>query len=193
MFMATHLVGFGGLSGDGVWQNTTSATLSGGDIGASWQNYNIVQFIDQASLTVTGGTKIRLTLQAPAANNWGIDTMYIGQAAGGYSATSPAFAGSPTQVLFSGGATFLLATGAGDLVSDEITLAMPAANGICIAWHVQNTAGRGNIAAHATLPTNWKTSHKLGADDASTVAKSGYTDFTATAHAFGVKLVEVFA
>jgi hypothetical protein len=176
MFMATHLVGFGGLSGDGVWQNTTSATLSGGDIGASWQNYNIV-----------------LTLQAPAANNWGIDTMYIGQAAGGYSATSPAFAGSPTQVLFSGGATFLLATGAGDLVSDEITLAMPAANGICIAWHVQNTAGRGNIAAHATLPTNWKTSHKLGADDAATVAKSGYTDFTATAHAFGIKLVEVFA
>jgi hypothetical protein len=196
MLMVNQLIGFGGYQSDtGAWQNTTSAVLSGGDLGASWQNYNIVVFIDQASLLVTGGTKVRLTLQAPGANAWGIDTMYIGQAAAGYSATSPAFAATPVQVLFNtGSATFVLASGAGDLLSDEVTIAIPAANGLCLAWHTQNTAGRGNIAAHATLPANWKTSHKgPGADDAATVAKSGYTDFTGTAHAYGVKLIEVFA
>jgi hypothetical protein len=175
------------------WQTVATATLADGDIGASWINFTHRVFVDQASLLVTGGTAVRLTIQAPAANNFGVSAMYIGQASAGYTDSAPAFASTPTQLLFSGSASFVLASGAADLVSDVALMSIPAANGLAISYFVTNTAGLGNIAASAATPANWKTTRLNGSNDAATVAASGYTSFTASVHAFAVKKIEVLA
>ena len=171
----------------GSWQTTTSTSLTANSGG--WGNYTLRMFIPQASLLVTGGSQVRITLTAASSVNLVINDCYFGQASGSYSATSPAFAGTPTQVLFSGAAGTTVTAGT-SAVSDGVSGSIPAANGICIACNINNLQVR---ATAASTPANFQFSYKAGATDSATVAASGYTSQTGT-NGFGIfNLVEVFA
>ena len=189
-FILTPYIGFGAGSLT-TWQQVATDALTNGD-SPNWNNYTIVWFYPQASLTVTGGEAIRLTIKAPSATGCTIDKCYIGQADAAYSATSPSFAGTPTQVLFSGSASLSTGTGGATTLSDQATFSIPASNGLIIAVHT--TASVWSVPSSAgNSPANWKFSYKSGVDEASTVSKSGYTDFTAT-HGTGlINKIEVLA
>lgn len=187
MLASNHLIGFGAASDAGVW--TSVFSNSPGTDNAGYISYTVVQFIPQASISATGGTQVRLTLKNPASVGHVIGAMYIGQASAGYTATSPAFAATPTQITFAGGASgYTVGAGAGDTLSDAVSFVMPSSNGLAIAWQYSATASTLVTSASGT-PSGGKVSYK-NASDASTVAKSGYTDFSASAGGGNVKLVE---
>ena len=173
----------------GTWQTTDTITLN--TDGNGYNGYTVRVFVPQTSLSVTGGSQVRVTLQCPATVGGNIGAMYIGQASGSYSATSPAFAGTPTQIKFGGSGTLTLAAAGADVVSDAAIVAIPASNGLLIAMYISGPSGA-HIASHATLPAAGQTSYVSG-NDAATVAASGYTDNTSTFKANIVKKIEVFA
>lgn len=178
-------VGF--LKTSGTW-TTVSTNSSLASDQASWASFTIVIFIPQASISASGGTQTRLTLTAPTSGNTPITAMYVGQADAAYSGTAPAFAATPTQLLFTGSASVTLTGGTGDTVSDAASFVMPSSQGLAVAWQHSAAASSLRIAT-ANNPANWKMSYKAGAD-AATVAKSGYIDYTATDGTCTVHIVE---
>lgn len=187
MLASNHLIGFGAAEAAGVWTSIASNALGASDQ-AGWSNVTKVQFIPQSSLAATGGTQVRLTLKCPASVGSAITAMYIGQASASYSATSPAFASTPVQILVGGSGTITLSAGGSDVLTDVASFVMPSANGLCVSWQVTSSSNFSN-SGNAS-PTGWKISYKSTASDANTVAKSGYTDYTAQTLGEVVKLVE---
>lgn len=176
------------MSGAATWQTVVNNASLNADQ-ASWASFTINMFIPQASLLVTGGSSVRVTCFAPTVGNQLINKMYIGQASAGYTTTSPAFSGTPTQIFFGGGfAALSMVAGGGDSLSDAVSFVMPSSNGICIAWEHSATATSVRTSP-AGSPTNWKWSYKSGTD-AATVAKSLYTDYSATNGSATIHLVE---
>jgi hypothetical protein len=189
MFMATHLVGFGGFDAGGTRQTVLSNTLSDNTT-HTWSGYTARMFIPQASLGVTGGTQVWLSLKANSSDAISIASMYVQRAAAGYSATSPAFDATPVQVLFSGVASVTVSANT-TTISDAATLAIPTSQGLLISFHISD-------ATNIRFPTNTTTpaaaimSYK-NASDAATVAASGYTDFSGTTKIGLISLIEVLA
>jgi len=171
-----------------IWRDAYTATLNH-DNGGGWNGYTLRGFIPQADLTQTGGTKIRLTLQAKASGNTRIAKMYVGPASASYSATSPAFASTPTQILFSTAAATTISGGAADLVTDEAVMSLPVSDGLIYTMYIDQAGV--DFREHQTLPSGGKVSYKAG-DDGATVSASGYTDYTFNTHSFTVKKIEVY-
>jgi hypothetical protein len=177
------------MSAGATWQTVNTATLNA-DIGSGWNGFTVAGFIAQADLAVTGGSQVRITVQCPASVGTALASLYVGQAHASWSETSPQFAATPTQIPFNTGSSSVsLAAGGADKLSDEVAGSIPAANGLAYAFFI---SGNDHIFGHATLPTGGKIGFK-NASDAATVGKSGYTSYTATAHAFLIKKIEVFA
>jgi hypothetical protein len=142
----------------------------------------IRMLIPQNVLPQSGGNRIRLTFQ-PYISTGGygcsISDMRIGQAAPGWSRTSPAFAGTPVQVTVNGRTAWdLFALGPPSITSDPINLPMPTSGGLCISAYIDSTPlPTGYMAGGQYQPVGGGTCYK-GGNDAATVAASGYTAST---------------
>lgn len=172
------------------WQQTAVAALADGDLGGDWSTYNIRQFIDQASISITGGSKIRITFKAAAGGAFNTSKVYCGQASATWSTSAPNYASAPTEVKFGGASGFSLAAAAADLVSDDILISAPTSNGLCVSW---KGAGVMFMPGGSTTPTNWQKSDFFGADQSGNTTVTGtWPSSGSTAHVSGVKKVEVF-
>lgn len=173
-------------SSGGTWTNIASNSLSAGDT-TGWANSTHVQYIPQASLAATGGTQVRITLKPPAATGSTITGIYIGQCSASFSATSPAFAATPVQILYGGSGSKTLTAGGANQLSDAASFVMPSSNGLCIAWQFTTSSNMPYSAVGS--PSGWGISYKSGAD-AATVAKVSYTNYAAFNGSWLVTLVE---
>lgn len=171
-----------------VWQQSAAFTINAnGPNNAAPAGTRI--FVPQSLLTITGGTKVRLTLNAAVPFAGGevalnLDEVYFGQAAAGATSAAPSFAGTPTQVKFGGGNTCSVPLSQ-TIVTDEILVGLPTANGIILsAWSNRNYTVRHFAQASSFY------SVKAGPSEASNVTVSGWSLFT---NAIGmISKIEVF-
>lgn len=171
-----------------VWQNSynTAVGTAGPNVAAP-ANFRV--FVPQAGLLVTGGTKVRLTLTAAVAFAGGeqplnLDKVYFGQAAAGATNAAPSFAATPIQVFFGGGPTCSVALG-GSIVTDELIMSLPAAQGVILSgWSNRNYSLRHVANAAAYYST------KAGPDEAASVVVTGFSVNTAAVAV--ISKIEVF-
>jgi hypothetical protein len=138
---------------------------------------NFRALFPQSFLTITGGSKVRLTLTAGVAFAGGeqplqLDEVWFGQASASYTGSSPNFASTPQQVKFAGSAACTVALG-GTIVTDDIIMSLPVANGVLLSgWSNRNYTVRGIANASAS----W--SAKAGASEAGLVTVTAWSFFS---------------
>ena len=138
---------------------------------------NFRALFPQSFLTITGGSKVRLTLTAGVAFAGGeqplqLDEVWFGQASASYTNAAPSFASTPIQVFFGGSPACTVAL-SGTIVTDEIIMSLPVANGVLLSgWSNRNYTLRGVANASAA----W--SAKAGASEAGLVTVSGWSFFS---------------
>ena len=151
-------------------------------------------FVPQSLLTITGGSKVRLTLMAGVPFAGGeraltIGECFLGQAAAVVTAAAPSYASTPNQVFFGGNPNCVIPISS-TLVTDDINIGLPTVNGLILGFSLTDTSGSTirYAAQAASLFTN-----KAGTQtDAATVIASGYSVFIGGGNLGTVTKIEVF-
>jgi len=164
-----------------TWATAASTT---GDADTAAANYTIRQIITSGALSNTGKHFVRVSFEASSADVFAITKAYIGLAADSGDAYD--FAATPTQLLFSGAATFEIAAGQ-TKVSDAAGFYSVAGKNIIVSFHIANDAAKDNVRVDSSI-AGWSWYSILG-DDAATVNTTGYGAENAN-KAFGVMKVE---
>lgn len=160
-----------------VWQQSAAFAFSNNLTNVA-PPANFRALFPQSFLTITGGSKVRLTLTAGVAFAGGeaalqLDEVYFGQASASWSGTNPSFASTPQQVKFGGSGACTVALG-GTIVTDEIIMSLPVANGVLLSgWSNRSYTLRGVANAAASFGV------KAGASESSVVTVgAGWAQFT---------------
>lgn len=177
--------GFAKSSG-GAWLPSASVALNANN-SAGWSGYTILTVIASAQVSNTGGSKIRVTVDAPSASTYVVGAAYIGLAATSGDPYDFESSPGPVQLTWGGSATPTFSAGSVNL-SDEIVFSIPASRGLVFAMYSASSSTVRVIAA----ATGYSSYFKSG-NDASTVNRSGYTDYTSIFGAAGVSKVESLA
>lgn len=157
----------------------TSSTWVANVNSSGWSGLTLRQIIPTSALLA--GSRIRLTVRSGTAGDANIGAMYIGAQGGG---DAYDFAGTPTQVLFSG-ASGVVVPQLSEVVSDQVVFAVSGSSPLVIATYFNSTT---YIGARAAI-TGWSGYYKSG-NDTTTVDATGYLATANQAHMF-VK-IEVF-
>lgn len=147
-----------------------SATLSSDSDG--WDGFTGVERIQASAMTLPGGTitKIRVRCKASTAEAFTVTNMYVGHRAS--SGDPYDFSATPTQILFGGSASKVVAAGTTEL-SDWITFSYNKTNDLLISFYCAG-GGSSDAPSYATGLTGTADYEKT-ANDAATVNKSGYS------------------
>jgi hypothetical protein len=171
----------------GTWQDAFGPYTGNETSDSGWNGYTFRGIIPTAYVAVSG-TKIRVTVKNTTSNSVTIGRLYIGEKAAAGDAYD--FASTPTQILFSGGASVSLTGNYETKVSDEITFSLDASKSYIYAF--DNISGDGEIWLKDDMPSSTFASFYTNANDASTVNASGYTTYTTSA-LFLVSRIEAFS
>lgn len=174
------LLGGGGLS----LQNAVSPLTLTADR-ASWGTSPITirQIIANTNIIKTGSGGVKVTFEAAAAMALAPLAVYIGEQSG----SGQAFVSTPVQLLFGGSGTPTISAGA-SLTSDTAAFTITGSAGLIVAMTISQTTIREKTGA----TTGYQLWYKAGSD-ASTVAATGYTDFSGTAAVSSFKALQIFA
>jgi len=133
-----------------------------------WNGYTLRQIFYSAGISNTGGTKIRVTINAGHNEGVYIAKCYIGKAAA--SGHEYDFAAAPTQVTWDSGNAYISISANDSEVSDEITFELESGEDYIIAMYFNSS----NDSLEANVvDSNFSAYYKSG-DDVATVDASGY-------------------
>ena len=198
MFQSNQLIGFGAGEG-GTWQTAYTKSIAG--TGAqSFNTENMRMQLIGADFSISGGSKMRLTLSSHASNTHLITTAWLQQSVTpGYSSSAPSYSTTPLQIscsVLNGGSPtgpWTLTAAGGPWVTDEIPIGITAgmvANGLTIAFKLNNG---GNLQVPASTSGNGTTtSYKTVADEGGTTTVSSYSASSDGYKSIFVSKVELF-
>ena len=166
---------------DGVNFNVSLPTSIGGNNG-----YTYVVKITAAGLTLPSGSisRMRFTFQGGTPEGYIVTNAYIGHRAGSGDAYD--FATTPTQILFSGGASGNTGVNT-TITSDWVNFAYDKTSDLVIAFYGGGGTGADTFKYGDSI-TGVQSYYKL-ANEAATVNKTGYTS-AAAGRSFAVTEIE---
>lgn len=161
----------------GTWTEVWTADFAASSADeAGWNGYTIVNVVDVANFSATGGTQIRLTFEGHSTNDLTVDSCYVGNVAASgdaYDADSPM-----TQILVDGSGSFTIAAGV-ETVTDGVAFVKGAGNDFIQDFYF-STAANDDIRRGGT-PTGGDFVGYRTSDESGTANKTtGYTDATAS-------------
>jgi hypothetical protein len=133
-----------------TWTETFLTTLT--DNGGDWSGGYTTRIVVPSS-ALAEATHVRFTLTG------GLGPFSISACTCGLAATSGNpydFSATPVTVTAGGSPTFVVPSG-GDIVTDPISLAIPAGRNVVFAWYATGGTGR-----YATAPSGWADYYDIG-------------------------------
>jgi hypothetical protein len=173
MLRVNNLIGFGAkrVSAPATWLVNAAATMNSGDSG--YNGVTLRQVIQAAGIANTGGSKVRVTLQASPVFSFTIDGIYIGHAAA--SGDPYDFESTPTQLFFGGSAGIGPVAVNAAAVTDEAVFTVQASKALIVSMHFSATSYASVQFPNTT--TDWQVYIRT-ANDAAVVNTSGYSTQT---------------
>lgn len=151
-----------------------------------WNGWTIVNVFEVAGLTLPAGsiTHVRATFQKAVSEGYSIGSCYVGHKASSGDAYD--FASTPTQMLFGGSGSKTVTTTA-DEVTDWIEFVYNKTSGLTFAWYI-------NSAVDSLIYKGGQTTRQMwykGANEPSTVNKTGFTNAGVENQTFCISKIEV--
>ncbi|MGB3899499.1 MAG: hypothetical protein WA973_13195, partial [Mesorhizobium sp.] len=161
------------------WQTVLTVPIIGNSAG--WNGYTIRQWLSKTTYAASGGSKIRITLEAGSTAGFTIDDCFIGY--GAASGDAYDFDATPTRLTFSGSNGATVSAG-GALVSDELPFSLDPSKDLIVSAHFSSTSSVANVASSSGSHQGY---YRSGVNQAGTVDVSGYT----TSRSYLVSKVEI--
>ena len=152
--------------------------LTSGDV-SGWGGFSIRNLCTTSGAT---GTKVRITVKAPASGTFKCDHVGIGKQSTTYNT-----AATPVELLFSGGSGFTLASGGGTLTSDFANMNV-ASGDVLIVIFDNSAAGGGTIPSDSSAPGS---SYDLAATASYNAASPAGSWTLRATHDDGVNTIEI--
>ena len=148
------------------WHTSAGPVTADTDV-AGWNGWTLRQVINSAQLSNSGDTKIRITMEAGAAEGFAVNAAYVGHAAAAGDAYD--FETTPVQLQVGASNSWTISAGA-QQVTDSATFTLNTSKNLIVSIQCNSAT---DTSRSKVTQTGWQ-SYSRNALDASTVNTTGY-------------------